>query len=279
MPEIVIIDDEEIAQRRERPSQTGVGAEEIRVAVVLHVTVHLQIGRDVEAHPRADETLRELPLAQSADVACAAEFHDEQRRRLPGRRQTQLVQTAAVEVAEPPGRLRAEPALGGKPPFDAVAIPVIRADGDRHASCDFEWRHQSLAGRYDVELESVTAFEPPVDRREKSAVALPVPIVAGDERAEELVEHLTHMQPGDRMRRSRLKYSAEVQDLHIRTWHESERWIEAAAQTLVGRVCLPEIVGIVDGRPKRRVIAGETVTRSRESPRADGQIFVAQKPR
>ena len=46
--DIVIVHDEQVGQRGNRPAQAGVGADRIALVVVLDETAQLQVGREVK---------------------------------------------------------------------------------------------------------------------------------------------------------------------------------------------------------------------------------------
>jgi len=57
---VVILDDEEIAERSKRPAQLVVGAKLPALRVILRKTAQLQIGREVQLQPKAEQLLLEV---------------------------------------------------------------------------------------------------------------------------------------------------------------------------------------------------------------------------
>src|SRR5215207_1753571 len=277
VPQVVVVDHEQVTERRECPAEPRVGAEGVALIVVLDVAVQLQVWRHVEAKPCADEVLRESSLSQPSDVACAVELDDEQGRRLPCRRELKLVEPTRVEAAEPPRRLGAETTLRGEAALDPVAPPVVAACRDGHAPGDLECLGEALARRHDVELEAIAALEAPVHWRHEHLITLPAPREIGHELRLELMEHLADVKSGDWARRTRLIRRAQRDDLHRRPRHEADGRIESVAEILVDERRIEEIVGIVDLPAKSASPAGEVLAASAEPPHAHEEVLVSSE--
>src|SRR5574341_2266590 len=63
-PQVVVVDEEDVAARVERPAQAGVRPQRARLGVVLQEAVELEIGGEVQAHPRAHQREIEGALGQ-----------------------------------------------------------------------------------------------------------------------------------------------------------------------------------------------------------------------
>src|SRR5215210_6200172 len=98
---------------------------------------------------------------------------------------------------------------------------------------NLEGREQALTGRNDVELETIAALQPAVDRRHEVFVALPTPGEPRDITQLVLPKTLAYVQRTDRALRPRLPVDGEVGDVDSGPGNESQRWIEGVADPLV----------------------------------------------
>jgi hypothetical protein len=86
----------------------------------------------------------------------------------------------------------------------------------------------------------------------------------------ELIEHVLNGAP---VETCRIVY-AQIVELHGAAWHEAQRRVEVASDTLVRQGDIPQVVGIVVRESVRLAVIADPFTVHGERPQTDEQILV-----